>query len=66
MATFGFESARYETVAEQMDVSAGALRMSVHRFRRRYRRLLRAEIAESVCMPEEIEEELRFLPSILS
>ena len=59
------ESVRYERLAEEMGVSAGALRMSVHRFRRRYRRLLRAEIAESVSGPEEIDEELRFLLSIL-
>ncbi len=59
------ESARYERLAEEMGVSAGALRMSVHRFRRRYRRLLRAEIAESVSGPEEIDEELRFLLSIV-
>jgi RNA polymerase sigma-70 factor (ECF subfamily) len=60
------ESARYQTLAEEMGTSAGALRMSVHRMRQRYRSLLRAEIAESVCRPEEVDEELRFLLSILS
>src|SRR5262245_17877947 len=60
------QSIRYETLAEEMGMSAGALRMSVHRIRRRYRSLLRAEIAESVCSPEEVDEELRFLLSILS
>jgi RNA polymerase sigma-70 factor (ECF subfamily) len=49
-----------------MGVSAGALRMSVYRMRQRYRSLLRAEIAESVSEPVEIDEELRFLSSILS
>src|SRR5262245_43464305 len=60
------ESARYDGVAEEMGISAGALRMSVHRMRRRYGSLLRTEIAESVCRPEEVDEELRFLLSILS
>jgi DNA-directed RNA polymerase specialized sigma24 family protein len=60
------ETARYETVAKEMGISAGALRMSVHRMRRRYRSLLRAEIAESVSGSEEIDEELRFLLSSLS
>ncbi len=60
------ESAGYETLAEGMGVSAGALRMSVHRLRRRYRSLLRAEIAESVSGPEEIDDELRFLLLVLS
>ena len=57
---------RYDALAGEMGTSAGALRMSVHRMRRRYRSLLRAEIAESVCSPAEVDEELRFLLSILS
>ncbi len=60
------ESARYDALAEEMGISAGALRMSVHRLRRRYRSLLRAEIAESVSGPEEIDDELRFLLLVLS
>jgi DNA-directed RNA polymerase specialized sigma24 family protein len=59
------EPARYEKLAEEMGTSAGALRMYVHRMRRRCRSLLRAEIAESVSGPEEVDEELRFLLSIL-
>jgi DNA-directed RNA polymerase specialized sigma24 family protein len=57
---------RYDALAEEMGTSAGALRMSVYRMRQRYRSLLRAEIAESVSEPVEIDEELRFLSSILS
>jgi RNA polymerase sigma-70 factor (ECF subfamily) len=57
---------RYDALAREMGVSAGALRMSVYRMRQRYRSLLRAEIAESVSEPVEIDEELRFLSSILS
>jgi RNA polymerase sigma-70 factor (ECF subfamily) len=48
-----------------MGVSAGALRMSVHRLRRKYRQVLRAEIAETVATPEEIDQEIRFLMSAL-
>jgi RNA polymerase sigma-70 factor (ECF subfamily) len=57
---------RYEDVATRMGVSAGALRMSVHRMRRRYRDLLRSAIAETVTSPEEIDEEIRFLMSRLA
>jgi RNA polymerase sigma-70 factor (ECF subfamily) len=57
---------RYEAVAREMGVSTGALRTMVHRMRRRYRDLLRAEIAETVSTPEEIDEEIRFLFSSLS
>jgi RNA polymerase sigma-70 factor (ECF subfamily) len=57
---------RYETLAKEMGVSPGALRMSVHRLRRRFGNLLRAEIAECMIAPEEIDDELRFLLSVLS
>jgi len=57
---------RYEALAVQMGVSAGALRTLVHRMRRRYRELVRAEIAETVASPEDIDEEIRFLMSVLS
>ena len=51
--------------AAQMGVSAVALRASVSRMRRRYRKLLHAEVAETVSTPEEIEDEIRFLLSTL-
>jgi RNA polymerase sigma factor (sigma-70 family) len=56
----------YEQLAKEMNVSAGSLRMSVLRMRRRYRALLRAEIAQTVDKTEEIDEEIRFLQSSLS
>jgi hypothetical protein len=34
--------------------------------RRRYRRLLREEITETVTIPDDIDEEIRFLLSTLS
>jgi RNA polymerase sigma-70 factor (ECF subfamily) len=57
---------RYEELSEQLGISAGALRTLVHRMRRRYRDLLRAEIAETVASAEEIDDEIRFLTSVLS
>jgi len=60
------EDARYKEVADEMGLSAGALRMSVHRIRRAYRQLLREEIAQTVSTPEETDEEIRFLLSTLS
>jgi DNA-directed RNA polymerase specialized sigma24 family protein len=58
--------ARYEELAAELVMSAGALRVAVHRMRRKYRNILRAEIAETVSTPEEIDEEIRFLLSTLS
>jgi DNA-directed RNA polymerase specialized sigma24 family protein len=57
--------ARCEALALDMGVSAGALRMSLHRLRRKYRHILRKEIAETVSTPAEIDEEIRFLMSVL-
>jgi RNA polymerase sigma-70 factor (ECF subfamily) len=33
----------------------------VHRLRRRYRELIRDEIANTVASPDEVEEEMRYL-----
>jgi len=60
-----FEDASFEKVAEQMGMSVGALRTAVHRMRRKYRLLLREEIAQTVSTPEEVDEEIRFLMSAL-
>jgi DNA-directed RNA polymerase specialized sigma24 family protein len=57
---------RYEEVASSSGMSAGGLRMAVLRMRRKYRALLRAEIAETVASPEEIDDEIRFLLSVLN
>jgi RNA polymerase sigma factor (sigma-70 family) len=60
------DETRYQDAAAQLGASAGALRMSVLRMRRKYRELLRAEIGETVETPQEIDEEIRFLLSILN
>jgi len=60
------DSARYDETASQMGLSAGALRIAVHRMRRKCRKLLREEITETVSTPEEAEDEVRFLLAILS
>lgn len=52
---------RYAELAEQLDTSEGAVKVAVHRLRRRYRGLLRETIAETVSAPEEVEDELRVL-----
>ncbi len=56
---------RYEAVAAVLGSSTGALRMSVLRMRKRYRELLRAEIAVTVAKPDDIDDEIRFLLSNL-
>jgi RNA polymerase sigma-70 factor (ECF subfamily) len=60
------DEARYEPAAARMGISPGVLRTQVHRLRRKYRDFLRAEIAETVTTPEEINDEIRFLLETLS
>jgi len=51
----------YTDVARDLGTSEGAAKVAVHRMRRRYRELLRAEIAETVSGPGEVEDEIRSL-----
>jgi RNA polymerase sigma-70 factor (ECF subfamily) len=58
--------AAYGSIAGRVAMTEGALRVAVHRLRRRYGELLRAEIAQTVATPAEAEEELRYLLQVLS
>jgi RNA polymerase sigma-70 factor (ECF subfamily) len=54
-------SATYSDVALKLGVTEAAAKMAAHRMRRRYRALLRAEIAQTVAHPDEVEDEIRRL-----
>lgn len=56
----------YAEVARQFDISEGALKVRIHRFRNRYRELLWAEIANTVARQEDVEGEMRFLAAALT
>ncbi len=60
------ESGSYSEAGQRLGLSAEALRSSVYRLRRRFRELLRLEIANTVDTPEAIDEELRNLFAALS
>jgi len=51
----------YAEVALQLHMSEGAAMVASHRMRRRYRELLRTEIAQTVADPAEVEDEIRRL-----
>jgi RNA polymerase sigma factor (sigma-70 family) len=53
--------ASYAQAAAELDLSEGAVKVAVHRLRRRYRDLLRREIAQTVDSEEAIEDEVRHL-----
>ena len=54
------------TAAKTLGLSEGAVRVAVHRLRQRYRHLLRAEIAQTVEEPSEVDAEIRRLFSVFS
>ena len=56
----------YERVALELGKSQTALRQSVHRLRKRYRELLRAEVADTVGEEDEIDDEMRSLFAALA
>ena len=63
---WGDKVAPYKVVADQVQMSVGAFKVAVHRLRRRYREILRGEIADTVANPDEVEEELRHLINVIS
>jgi RNA polymerase sigma-70 factor (ECF subfamily) len=56
----------YAGVAARTGLKEGTVKVAVHRLRRRYGELLRAQIADTVDRPEAVEDELRYLISVLA
>jgi RNA polymerase sigma-70 factor (ECF subfamily) len=59
--TGGTDLLPYAELMTRLDLKASALKMAVHRLRKRYGELLREEIAQTVATPDEIEDEIREL-----
>lgn len=56
----------YAQAAQALSLEEGALRVAVHRLRKRYRSLLRDEIAQTLENPSQVAEELRALQLAIS
>jgi len=56
----------YVSLALEMNTSEGALKVAIHRLRKRYRELFRREIADTVTDPADVESELRYLATVLT
>lgn len=56
----------YEELAGKLGSSPGAVRLLVHRLRKKFRTLLEREIAKTVMKPEDIEEELAWLRKVMT
>ena len=46
-------------------MTEGAIKTAVHRLRQRYRRLLRAAIAETVSNEDDLNDEMQYLVTVL-
>jgi len=57
---------RYADWAATLGLSEGAVRVALHRLRRRFGELLRQEIAQTVASPAEVDEEIRHLFAAIS
>lgn len=62
----GHASFSYEEIGAQLGMSAGAVKVAVHRLRQRYRELLRGAVAETVVHAEDVDDELRQLIDALT
>lgn len=56
----------YQEIADQLEISLSSVKVGVHRMRKRYGEMLRAEIAETITPDEDPDDELRYLINILS
>ena len=60
------DRAAYTVTGRRLGMSAEAVAMAVMRLRRRYRAMVRAEVANTVATPAEIDEEMRYLIDLLT
>ncbi len=60
------QGVRYAQVAENLEISESAVKVAVHRMRRRFGELLREEIARTVSTDDHVDEEIRYLLSSIS
>jgi RNA polymerase sigma-70 factor (ECF subfamily) len=55
----------YADIAATLSVPQGTARAAVHHLRRRFGELFRAEVADTVSDPGEVQEEVRYLAGLL-
>jgi RNA polymerase sigma-70 factor (ECF subfamily) len=60
------ESQPYRQLAAKTNLSEGAVKVAVHRLRKRYRQLLRTEVAQTIAAGADVDEELHHLFAALA
>ena len=56
----------YAELAPQLGMTEGAIKVAVHRLRQAYLELLRAEVANTLANPADVDDELRHLIQVMS
>lgn len=56
----------YQAIADRLDISLSSVKVGVHRLRKRFGEMLRAEILETIGEGEDPDQELKYLIGILS
>jgi len=64
--TEGANAGDYARAGARLQMTGGAVAVAVHRLRQRYGELVRAEVANTVASPDEIEDEMRHLFAVLN
>lgn len=59
--TMDGSSASHAELGRQLSMSESAVKVAVHRLRKRYRELIRAHIATTTASPEDVDAEIRYL-----
>ena len=57
---------KYRALGESLGITEAAVKVNVHRLRRRFGELLRAAVARTVARAEDVEDELRHLLSVVA
>jgi len=66
LSTFldGADPGDYEVVAKQLGMPSGTVAVTLHRLRARLRELMKAEVAQTVAEPDQVDAEMRYLMEV--
>ena len=60
----GADPGEYETVGHQLGMAPGTVAVTIHRLRSRLQELVRAEVAQTVDSPDQVEQEVKHLMEV--
>jgi RNA polymerase sigma factor (sigma-70 family) len=62
----GSDPPSYANLAAELKTTESSVKVTIHRLRRRYRELLRANVSHTLADPKDVDDEIRFLLNALS